>query len=127
MRILKGFIVVMILALSLAAFASEQKPEMRIYDVSDLTSEILDCPSADIPADTLFTPEALAKVLGPQGTAAALAAPRFVCSNGQRMGVISSHAHTYIADHEATAGSMVPKLRQILEGVFLDATPVLSH
>ncbi len=84
-------------------------------------------PSANIPRDTIFSWEAMAKLLGPMGTAGALAAPRVVCFNGQRVHVKCARETSYIHDYEISGDMLDPVTRNLIEGCIFDVRPTLSH
>ncbi|MEI6233931.1 MAG: hypothetical protein WCT04_12815 [Planctomycetota bacterium] len=84
-------------------------------------------PSATIPRETYFNAEALGKLIGPNGVASVLAAPRIVCRNGQRTHVRSTRDFGHIHDFEVSGNSLDPVIRQLKEGCIFDVRPRLSH
>ncbi len=83
--------------------------------------------SASIPRETLFSAGALAKILGPQGMSGALAAPRVVCLNTQRVDLKCSRDYTYIQNFEPAGTGLSPQSAKGIEGCVFDVQPTLSH
>ena len=84
-------------------------------------------PSTSVPQDTIFSSEKMAKLLGPTGTAGALAAPRVVCFNGQRVQVKCARETGFIHAYEASGDMLDPVTRNLIEGCIFDVRPTLSH
>lgn len=82
--------------------------------------------SAEIPQATLFDPEALAKVLGPKGAAGAVASPRLVCSNMQRVHSRSGQMFNYIRDYDVAGAVYDPVVATALDGYVFEVRPTLS-
>jgi len=82
--------------------------------------------SAEIPAASIFDSEALAKVLGPKGSAAALASPRLICSNAQRVHVRSGTMFNYISDYDVAGAVYDPVIATALDGYIFEVRPTLS-
>ena len=83
-------------------------------------------PMADVPAATLFDAEALAKLLGAPGMAAALAAPRILCTNGQRTHTRSGQLFSYIRNYDLAGAVYEPDVSTGLDGCVMEVLPIIS-
>ena len=83
-------------------------------------------PSATIPDATIFDADSLAKTLGGNPAAEAVAAPQVLCYNKQRVFVMSGSDHNYVAGADVNDDMYDPVVQQIFTGVVMDVRPVLS-
>ncbi|MFH0938987.1 MAG: hypothetical protein V1899_06880 [Planctomycetota bacterium] len=82
--------------------------------------------ASELPKETYLDATALAKALGPQGAAGALASPRIICYNTQRVHVISGKEFNYIRDMDIDGLVYNPLVVTGLEGYVFDVRPTLS-
>ena len=94
--------------------------ELRVTAKAQIVVKALLVPAAEIPATAVLDAAALAKILGPQGSAAAVAAPRVVCFNGQLSHARSGSTFNYLRDYDVAGAVYDPVIKSFLTGVALD-------